>query len=273
MFQTRRVCSLLLQRDQRAEGCHFPALASHAALEMFPSTMKLSKRVINVLLQSWRVESDASLALTVSQRKEQQREQQQRRADSHEDQQRARAEPTSAGVVDRGSDEVEMERKLKLCRRRRPNRNNNCCSDAGATNTEAFLSAKDHDDLVDHATHGTKKTSAVRVLEHLFAPATDCGTPGHDASVASEIGQHPMAHWLDSQRAEKHNVCDAILQAFAWLIKHEQEPAMQRVRKKRKRAVVSTKGRKKPAMARLESAVDDDTMSPDTKQKHTVLVE
>lgn len=269
MFQTRRLCAFLQQQQQQCEPeqqQNIPALGSHAVLEMFPSTMKLSKWVINILLQSWRVEADQTLALSASQKKQQRQGRQKEEQKDRERVQKENGTESEAddlqqiGVCERTSDEVEQERKQSM---RKANRNRN-------NNESQFLSAKRHDDLVDHATHGTKKTSAVRVLEHLFAPV-DHDAHNSDALAGTESrrhdgeGQHPMAHWLDSQRAEKHNVCDAILQAFAWLIKHEQEPAMQRIRKKRKRAVVSTKSRKKAAVARLDSAIVDDVRSIDTK--------
>lgn len=188
IFQTRRMLAL------EHPMVPIASISEHAALELFPSTLKLSQWVINVLLQSWRVYTDASLAYDAPACHDDDDD------DDDDDDKEANERRGEAGVRERSVEVVERERKRR----------------------KKAAAVKTHDDLVNHASHGKKKASAVRVLTHLF-------TPDRRAQH-----QHPFYHWLSVQRSEKHNVCDAILQAFAWIIKYEQEPQMERIRKRRK---------------------------------------
>lgn len=200
MFQTRRLVALSL-----CPAPLVPSISKEATLELFPSTLKLSQWVINVLLQSWTVLPDPTLLYSAP--KEEEKEEDEEEDDDGDGEE-------EKGVTVRTLEEVEEARK----QRAKKNRNNTML----------------HDDLVDHATHGTKKQSASRVLTYFFTPRSP--TPDRKPDR-----QHPFHNWLTVQRAEKHNVCDAVLQAIAFIIKNEQQPQMVRQRKKRTKAPSKTK--------------------------------
>lgn len=86
-------------------------------------------------------------------------------------------------------------------------------TDSDETTSEA-VGTNLHDLLVSHKSHAHKKASATRVLVKLFDAHT-----------------HPFGHWLESQRQAKHNVCDALLQALAWILQwrdaHVDQPQQQ----------------------------------------------
>lgn len=72
---------------------------------------------------------------------------------------------------------------------------------AESTDDDVEPASNVHDELVSHASHAHKKVSAIRVVDSMFDAHT-----------------HPFGHWLEAQRQAKHNVCDALLQAFAWIL-------------------------------------------------------
>lgn len=72
-------------------------------------------------------------------------------------------------------------------------------SDGTATRSMAALPTQ-----VCTDTYAARKKSAPKIMSALFGSETDAV-------------RHPFGAWLRSQRAEKHNVCDALLQSFAYL--------------------------------------------------------
>lgn len=208
-YQNRRLLAISLQEKGR-----IASVGEKTVLELFPSTLKLSPKIINLLLQSWIVMPSKSCSY-----KEPKKAPASKRTILEQHQQQARekqqtGEKEEEGVKVKSLQEIEDARK----QRAKNNRNNTML----------------HDDLVDHATHGTKKQSASRVLTYFFKPKPIKSDNGSE--IPSKI-QHPFYNWLMTQRAEKHNVCDAILQAMAFIIKNEQQPRMIRQRKKRAKAI------------------------------------
>lgn len=71
------------------------------------------------------------------------------------------------------------------------------------------------------SSHSQRKTTSILVVANLFK------------SCHVTQRTHPFRHWLETQRREKNNICDALLQSFAWIVKNEQEPRMQKIKKKK----------------------------------------
>lgn len=153
-YATRRSARLLVSDPAPAAAPAAPAVSTKCHLQIFPSTIKLSKAYINALGRTCQVQ--------------------------------ALAEPLAASL-------------LHMVRPAAQASGGAQHNDEG--DTDEAVGSNLHDALVSHASHAHKKASAARVLGKLFDAHT-----------------HPFGHWLESQRQAKHNVCDALLQALAWIL-------------------------------------------------------